>query len=67
MEVSMADYRLYYMRDGHIMGREEFHADSDEAAVVYASELRGGKAAELWQRLRKIWSFEAHPEPWIRK
>ena len=59
----MADYRLYYMRDARIVGREEFQANSDEAAVVYATELRGGHAAELWQGLHKLWSFEAHPTP----
>src|SRR5262245_14590 len=61
--ISMADYRLYYRRDGQILGREDFSAVSDEIAVVFASELRAGSAAELWGWLRKIWTFEAHPDP----
>jgi len=59
----MFDYRLFHLRDGKIIGTEEFRADSDEAAVVHASELRGGGAAELWHGLRKIWTFEGHPGP----
>ena len=59
----MASYRLYFLRGGRVVGEADFRAESDEAAVVHASDVRGGQAAELWQGLRKIWTFEAHDEP----
>ena len=40
------------------MGWDDFSEDSDEAAVVRATQLRRGHAAELWERHRKIWTFE---------
>ena len=59
----MADYRLFYLRDGRTIGEEDFKADSDGAAVVDASELRAGQAGEPWQGLRKIWTFDPHAGP----
>jgi hypothetical protein len=62
-EFRMPGYWLHYLREGRLVGWNDFGADSDETAVVYASELRSGYAAELWEGHRKVWSFEAHPEP----
>ena len=65
--ISMADYRLNYLRGGRIFGREDFSAVSDEVAVVFASEIRAGHAAELWKLDCKLWTFEAHPDPGSQK
>jgi hypothetical protein len=59
----VAVYWLHYFREGRLVGWDDFSADTDEEAVVHASELRASHAAELWLGALKIWSFEAHPAP----
>jgi len=56
----MFGYRFYYLdQHSHIIGREEFFADDDNAALVIAASLR--EASErahsdvmLWQGTRQV-------------
>lgn len=59
MGTAMAGYRAYFMSaDGHIRSREEFLADSDQAAIKKASEFFELRpecpACEVWQEKRKV-------------
>jgi hypothetical protein len=56
----MQGYRLYYLdRHGHIIGRDEFFADDDAAALVKAIGLhekseRAHSGLMLWQSVRQV-------------
>jgi hypothetical protein len=55
----MQDYRLYILRADHISRAEALEAESDQAAVDRADELRGDEPAELWNRARVVTKFFA--------
>ena len=65
----MMDCRLFFMGDGRIQGAVEIHAAADLAAIAGAERVRGGRAAELWNRARRVRAFSsseggrAHPSP----
>lgn len=52
-------YRLFLMKGSHVLAAKEFFAESDEAAIVRAKELREAQSAELWCRARVVSRFEA--------
>jgi hypothetical protein len=55
----MNDYRLYlHGRDGHFVKVEVLESPADALAITEANKLRKGAPAELWQRNRKICTFE---------
>ena len=47
-------YRLYLMRDDRIRDAIEIHAADDASALHKAEERKGGLAAELWCRGRRV-------------
>ena len=60
----MIGYRLYYLdTHSHIVGREEFFAEDDDAALMIAAPLREASARAhsglmLWQGARQIFSTD---------
>ena len=60
----MVGYRFYYLdQHSHIIGREEFFADDDKAALIIAASLR--EASErahagvmLWQGTRQVFTTD---------
>ena len=60
----MAGYRLYYLdKNGHIIGREEFVADDDNAALIRAASFhqtsdRGHSGLMLWQGARQVFATD---------
>lgn len=50
-------YRLYLMRDDRIRDAIEFHAADDASALHKAEQRKGGLAAELWCRGRRVGSI----------
>jgi hypothetical protein len=56
----MPVFRLLYFggRSGGISGSEEFHAPSDEEAVLFARGRQNGHPVELWHEGRKIKRWE---------
>ena len=60
----MAEYRLYYLdRNDHIIGREEFYAEDDDAAVAVAASLHESSARRhaglmLWQGTRQVFATD---------
>jgi hypothetical protein len=48
------DYRLFYLRGGHIARADEFYAEGDSAALDQANARRGDQPAELWNRARMV-------------
>ncbi len=51
----MATYRLYCLDGvGKVASAEWVQADSDEAAIKAAEDLRGVRACELWQKSRLV-------------
>jgi hypothetical protein len=54
----VAEYRLYFIRDGHFWRVEEFAAADDAEATEEAQRRRRNAASELWARARKVASFE---------
>lgn len=60
----MAGYRLYYLdRQSHIVGRDEFFAEDDRAALAVAGSLheasrRPHEGLMLWQGARQVFSSE---------
>jgi hypothetical protein len=57
-ETGVADYRLYYIRNGHFYRFEEISAEDDEAAIAEALRREPGISAELWNGARKVTTFE---------
>ncbi|MDP9414236.1 MAG: hypothetical protein M3Q08_09110 [Pseudomonadota bacterium] len=56
---AMGYYRLYHLRDNHIVGADELEARDDLEAVRQAYERFNGSPTELWCRNRKIKTFLA--------
>jgi hypothetical protein len=60
----MAGYRLYYLdRNSHIVGREEFYAANDDAALSVAVSLhescdRRHVGLMLWQGTRQVFATD---------
>jgi hypothetical protein len=55
----MQEYRAYIIGpDGHIQQRVDFECVDDAAAQEHAKQLVDGHDIELWQRDRKIATFE---------
>jgi hypothetical protein len=58
----MADYRAYILAsDGRIAKAIELDCPDDEAAKEAAKQLVDGHDVELWQRARKIETFQHKP------
>jgi hypothetical protein len=56
----MQDYRLYLMdRTGHVVTALELDCADDDEAVARADRERRDQPAELWQRARRLFTFEA--------
>ena len=55
----MADYRLYFVRNGHLGRYEVIPCKDDRTAIMWADDLRAGQAAELWCGERLVRQFEA--------
>ena len=47
-------YRLYTMRDGHIVARTDIDAADDNAAMALAFDRLGADAMELWHGTRML-------------
>jgi hypothetical protein len=60
----MTGYRLYYLdRNSHIIGREEFYAENDHAALSVAVSLhescnRTHAGLMLWQGTRQVFATD---------
>jgi hypothetical protein len=60
----MVGYRLYYLdKHSHIIGREEFFADDDRAALMIAASLhqtseRVHSGVLLWQGARQVFATD---------
>ena len=50
-------YRLYLMRGERFRDAIEIHADDDATALEKAEQSKGGLAAELWCRGRRVATF----------
>jgi hypothetical protein len=65
----MSDYRLYYLdRDSHVIGREEFVAEDDNAALMTATSLheksdRMHSGLMLWQGARQVFATDEASGP----
>jgi hypothetical protein len=59
----MADYRVYIVgRDGNFQSSIALDCAGDEAAIESAKQFVDGHDIELWQRDRKIATFQAKPK-----
>lgn len=64
----MDGYRLYYLNSSsHIIGREEFFAEDDNAALVIAASLheankRPHSGLMLWQGARQVFSTDENSD-----
>ena len=60
----MVGYRLYYLdKHSHIVGREEFFAEDDSAALVVGASLhrtseRRHSGLMLWQGARQVFATD---------
>jgi hypothetical protein len=60
----MAGYRLYYLdRNNHIIGREEFYAEDDDAALSVSASLHESSdhrhaGLMLWQGARQVFATD---------
>jgi hypothetical protein len=55
----MADYRVYVIgSDGHFVKSIHLDCADDKAAIESAKQLIDGADIELWQRDRKIATFD---------
>ena len=67
----MPEYRLYYLdRNSHIVGREEFVAEDDNAALMIAVSLheksdRPHSSVMLWQRARQVFATDEVTGPLV--
>ena len=55
-------YRLYQLEQQRIVSGEDFEAEDDRAALVYAHAHIGADAVEIWSGARKV-GFIAGPAP----
>jgi hypothetical protein len=56
---SMAHYRLYFLKDGHIAGAGDLEADDDPAAIFLVRAQADGVDCELWCGTRRVAHFQA--------
>jgi len=67
----MAGYRLYYLdKDGHVVGREEFLAEDDDAALSVAASFhhrreRVHAGVMLWQGARQVFATDDDGAPLV--
>jgi hypothetical protein len=55
----MAEYRIYVIgADGHFIRAINLNCADDKAAIESAKQFIGDRGLELWQRDRKIATFE---------
>jgi hypothetical protein len=56
-------YRLQYLSgsSGDLVHVREFEAESDEAAIGYADEVRSLSYMELWEGQRRLKTWDAVP------
>jgi hypothetical protein len=60
---TMAEYRAYVVGDdGRIMRAFDFESADDDAAKAEAKKLVDDHDVELWQRARKIGTFDHKPK-----
>ena len=53
----MTDYRLYFVREGHLDRYEVIPCPDDRTAIMWADDLRGRREAELWCGNRLVHRF----------
>jgi hypothetical protein len=59
----MPEYRVYIVgSDGHFFNSVELECADDDAAMEQAEQLVDGHDVELWQRDRKVATFEHKPK-----
>jgi hypothetical protein len=59
----MPEYRTYFIGlDGHFQKSVRLECANDDAAKAQAEQLVDGHDIELWQRDRKIATFERKPK-----
>ncbi|HEX4739192.1 MAG TPA: hypothetical protein VH331_16700 [Allosphingosinicella sp.] len=58
----MTDYRLHFVEEGHLTRYDVISCPDDRTAIMWAEDLHGGKAAELWCGDRLVRRFE--PQGW---
>ncbi len=59
----MADYRVYIVgKDGNFQSSIALDCAGDDAAIKSAKQLDDGQDIELWQRDRKVATFQAKPK-----
>jgi hypothetical protein len=59
----MPDYRVYIIgHDGHFRKAIPIVCSDDEAAKKQAEQLVDGHDVQLWQRDRKVATFEREPK-----
>jgi hypothetical protein len=59
----MPEYRVYIVgHDGHFQSSVALDCADDHAATEYAKQLVDGHDIELWQRDRKITTFQRKPK-----
>jgi hypothetical protein len=59
----MSEYRVYIVgSDGHFFKSVELECADDAEAVKQAEQLVDGHNVELWQRARKVATFEHKPK-----
>jgi len=51
------EYRLYFLRDGHIRRAVSIRCDSDEQAIAEAEQHADGSPMELWEHARLVKKF----------
>ncbi|HEX5183204.1 MAG TPA: hypothetical protein VFW19_08650 [Allosphingosinicella sp.] len=54
----MTEYRLYLVKDGPTGRGKTFSSPDDATAIMWADDLREGRAAELWCGKRLVRTFE---------
>jgi hypothetical protein len=60
----MPEYRIYFIgEDGHFKSSVGLECADDSKAEEKAKQLVDGHDIELWQRTRKIATFDHTPKP----
>ncbi len=57
--VRQVEYRLYFLRAGHIAQAAVLQCESDRDAIVAAGNHADGRAMELWEHARMVKAFAA--------
>jgi hypothetical protein len=59
----MPDYRVYIVgSDGHFVDTVPMECTDDSEAIEQAKQLVDGHDVELWQRARKVATFQHKPK-----